>query len=69
MGDATKVDPADPAKKTSEIVGPTSDEATVQMSQLDRKCWWNGAEYDQGARIDAGGDRYECSFGKWVPLD
>ncbi len=36
MADPTQVDAADPSKKNSEILGPTSDEATVQMSELDQ---------------------------------
>ncbi len=36
MADSTQVDAADPSKKNSEILGPTSDEATVQMSELDQ---------------------------------
>jgi hypothetical protein len=69
MADPIKVDPADPSKKTSDILGPTSDEATVQMSELDQKCFWNSVEYGQGVRIVAKGKRYECSFGRWIPLD
>lgn len=69
MTDAIKVDNVDPSKKTSEILGPTSDEATVQLSELGQKCYWNGVEYRQGARVSAAGERYECSFGKWIPID
>lgn len=69
MANPIQVDAADPAKKTSEILGPTSDEATVQMSELSQKCYWNSVEYAQGARVQAGTDCYECSFGKWIPLD
>lgn len=69
MADPIQVGPADPSKKNSEILGPTSDEATVQMSELDQKCYWNGTQYDQGVRVVSQGKRYECSFGKWIPLD
>ena len=69
MPDPIRVDVADPSKKTSEILGPTSDEATVQMSELTQKCYWNDVEYEQGARVEAGNDCYECSFGRWIPLD
>lgn len=69
MGGAIEVDPADPSKKTSEIVGPASDEATVQLSELDRKCSWNNVEFEQGARVRTGGQQFECSFGKWIPVD
>lgn len=69
MPDPIRVDVADPSKKTSEILGPTSDEATVQMSELTQKCYWNGVEYEQGARVETGSNCYECSFGRWIPLD
>jgi len=69
MADTIPVDAADPSKKTSDIHDPASDEATVQMSELDRKCYWNNVEYEQGVRISASGNDYTCSFGKWVPLD
>jgi hypothetical protein len=69
MADAIRVDSADPAKTCSEILGPTSDEATVQMSELTQKCYWNDVEFRLGARIIAGNDCYECSFGKWIKLD
>ncbi len=69
MADAIRVNGADPAKKTSEILGPSSDEATVQMSELAERCYWNDIEYQQGVRIIDGEDCYECSFGKWVLLD
>ncbi len=69
MADPTQVDAADPSKKNSEILGPTSDEATVQMSELDQTCFWYDTEYQQGQQVLAEGKKYECSFGKWVPLD
>lgn len=69
MSDPVRVDIADPSKKTSEILGPTSDEATVQMSELTERCYWNGVEYAQGVRIMAGNECYECSFGRWITLD
>ena len=69
MAEVTEVDAADPSKNSSEILGPTSDEATVQMSELEQKCIWNDVEYDQGAHISAEGKKYECSFGKWILSD
>jgi len=69
MADPIQVDAANPSKKTSEILGPTSDEATVQMSELTQKCYWNDVVYNQGVRVKAGGQCYECSFGRWIPLD
>ena len=69
MANPTVVDPADPARRNSEILGPTSDEATVQMSEMDEKCYWNDVVYEQGASITTGNASYVCSFGKWIPSD
>lgn len=69
MADPVRVDVADPSKRTSEILGPSSDEATVQMSELTEKCYWNNEVYNQGVRVQAGQDCYECSFGRWIPID
>ncbi|MFQ5659317.1 MAG: hypothetical protein ACE5GZ_02755 [Gammaproteobacteria bacterium] len=66
---AAAVDPVDPVKKTSEIAGPTGDEATVSMELLDAKCLWNDAEYEQGQRVSADGKCYECSFGRWIEVE
>ena len=62
----TPVEPIDPAKKNSEILGPTSDEATVQMDMQDDKCFWNDAEFSQGDEISSDGKSYTCSFGRWL---
>jgi len=69
MSEPTQVDAADASKKTSEILGPSSDEATVQMDQLDAKCHWNDAEFETGQQVISEGKCYECSFGRWIPLD
>ena len=69
MADAIRVEAVDPSKKTSEILGPTSDEATVQMSELSQKCYWNNVEYGQGIQVITNGECYECSFGRWIPTD
>lgn len=69
MADTTQVEPADASRRTSDILGPSSDEATVQMSELDQKCYWNDVEYEQGARVSTGGKSYVCSYGRWVPVD
>ena len=66
---ATPVSPAEPGKKTSTIMGPTSDEATVQMSKESENCFWNDQEFPQGARIEVDGSCYECSFGSWVTVE
>lgn len=69
MAEAIEVEAVDPSKKTSQILGPSSDEATVQMSEMDQKCYWNDAEFEQGAKVVADGKAYTCSFGKWLPED
>lgn len=69
MADPIRVDSKNPSKRTSEILGPTSDEATVQMSELTQRCYWNDEVYDQGVRVQVGNDCYECSFGRWITLD
>ena len=69
MGDPTAVDAADPARTTSEIVGPLSDEATVTMSQDENSCLWNDKKFNQGDRISVDGTCYECSFGRWIHID
>ena len=65
----TTVDPVDDSKKNSEILGPNSDEATIQMDQLEEKCYWNDAEFATGDQVESEGKCYECSFGRWIPLD
>ncbi len=65
---STPVEPAAPGKKTSAILGPNSDEATVQMDQMEQKCYWNDAEFSSGDQVSTGGKCYECSFGSWVQV-
>lgn len=60
------VEAADPAKKTSQVLQTTKDEATVQMDQMKKNCYWNDESFDQGDRIEVDGQCYECSFGRWV---
>ncbi len=69
MADATPVEAPDSSKKTSEILGPDSDDETVQMSDMDEKCYWNDQEFDTGARVSNNGKCYECSFGRWVTAE
>ncbi len=69
MSDPTSVDAVDPSKNTSEILGPTSDEATVQMDQMEEKCYWNDVEFSTGDQINSEGKCYECSFGRWVEME
>ena len=59
----------DPARKTSAISGPTSDEATVSMDLANAKCVWNDAEYATGDRVSNDGKTYECSYGRWVEVE
>lgn len=69
MADAKVVEPADPSKKTSPVLAATSDEATVQMDQLNQGCVWNDEAFSQGDRIEVEGTCYECSFGRWVNVE
>lgn len=64
----TTVEAVDPAKKTSTILGPMSDEATVRMDQQDEGCLWNDEKFSQGDQVMLGDDCYECSFGRWVKV-
>jgi len=66
---STPVDPADPGKTTSEIVGPMSDEATVKMELQDKQCLWNDQAFNQGEQVETEGKCYECSFGRWVEIE
>ena len=67
--DATPVEQIDSSKKTSEILGPMSEEATVQMTKQKEKCYWNDAEFSQGDQVSQDGECYECSYGRWVKVD
>jgi len=63
------VEPVNPAKKTSEILGPMSEEATVRMDLQDEHCYWNDAEFSQGDQVAVDGKRYECSYTRWLEVD
>lgn len=65
----TPVEPADPGKKTSKILGPMSEQETVQMELQNEKCYWNDAEFSQGDQVSLDGECYECSYGRWVMVD
>jgi len=63
------VEQVDSSKKTSEILGPMSEEATVQISKQDEKCYWNDAEFSHGDQVSHNDECYECSYGRWVKVD
>jgi len=65
----TPVKPTDPDKNTSTILGPMSDQATVQMDLQNEKCYWNSDAFSQGDQISVDGKYYECSYGRWVEVD
>ena len=67
MSEPKSVDAVDPAKKTSKISGPVSDDATV-LTTADVKCFWNDEEFEAGDRVNADGKCYECSNGTWVEV-
>lgn len=65
----TPVEPVNPSKKTSDILGPMSLEDTVQMADQEDVCSWNDVEFAQGNRVNLDGVCYECSYGRWVQVD
>jgi len=65
----TPVEPVDPVKRTSDVLGLMSEEATVQISKQNEKCYWNDDEFSHGDQVDTDGDCYECSYGRWVKVD
>ena len=69
MQKPTPVEQADPEKNTSTILGPMSEQSTVQMNLQNEKCYWNDKEFSQGDQISVDGECYECSYGRWVKID
>lgn len=65
----TAVEAVDPDKKTSEILGPMSEEATVRMDLQSEKCYWNDAEFAHGDQVSVDGKSYECSYTRWLEVD
>ena len=65
----TAVEPVDPDKKTSEILGPMSEEATVRMDLQSEKCYWNDAGFSHGNQVSVEGKYYECSYTRWLEVD
>jgi hypothetical protein len=66
---AIPVEAVDPDKKTSSLLGPITEESTVQYNLKDQKCYWNDVEFEAGDRILNGGTCYECSYGRWVIVE
>ena len=64
-----EVEAPDPANKTSEILGPMSEKATVKMDLQNENCYWNDAEYSHGDQVTVDGKCYECSYTRWVEVD
>lgn len=65
----TPVTEVDPAKKTSNILGPMSEQSTVRMDLQNEKCYWNGQEFSHGDQVLLGDKCYECSYSRWVLVD
>jgi hypothetical protein len=63
------VEPIEPSKRSSDIAGPTGDEATVSMEMMNAKCYWNDAEYENGGRVNSEGKVYECTYGRWIHVE
>lgn len=68
-GKAVPVEAPDPAKNTSVILGPMSEEATVRMDLQNEKCYWNDTEFSHGDQVSVGGKCYECSYTRWLEVD
>ena len=66
---AVEVEAPDSSKKTSEILGPMSEEATVKMDLQNEHCYWNDAEFSHGDQVSLDGKRYECSYTNWLEVD
>lgn len=64
-----EVEPVDPGKKTSEILGPMSEEPTVKLTSQHQQCYWNDAEFSHGNQVILDGKCYECSYGNWLEVD
>lgn len=64
-----EVEAPDSSKKTSEILGPMSEEATVRMDLENKHCYWNDAEFSHGDQVIVDGKRYECSYTRWLEVD
>ncbi len=63
------VESVDPEKKTSEILGPMSEEDTVKMDLQSEKCYWNDAAFSHGNQVTVDGKCYECSYSRWLEVD
>jgi hypothetical protein len=62
--DITQVGPIDPALKTSDIV-----DVEEQGGEAKAICWFNGAQYGQGAVICSAGQQLFCqSNGIWMTI-
>ena len=69
MSEPKSVEAVDPAKKTSKVTGPVTDDATVLQTAANLKCYWNDEEFELGDRVSSEGKCYECSNGLWVEVD
>jgi hypothetical protein len=64
-----EVEAPDSSKKTSDILGPMSEEATVRMDLENQQCYWNDREFSHGDQVIVDEKRYECSYTRWVEVD
>ena len=62
-GDVTAVGARDEDQKNSPI--SDGEDATV-VADVDAKCYWNGQEFSDGARVCAEGTPYECHYSQWM---
>ncbi len=66
MPDAIAVQAMDPDKKNSPVSGPVQEQATVMLDTASSVCLWNDEEFRDGQIVEHEGNRFECSFGRWV---
>jgi len=66
-GEVTAVAARDESQKNSPIAGGSEEDVTV-VADDDAKCYWNGDEFGDGARVCAEGVPHECHYGQWMKM-
>ena len=69
MPDKTQVTAMDPGQKNSPITALDAEPATLVMAPGANACFWNGAEFAEGALVETEGVTFECTFGCWIQSD
>lgn len=67
MQDEDQVEPQDPALRNSPKTAeqPPSDTADLRARE---PCFWNGAQYSDGATVCGSGTRHKCWDGRWIEI-